>query len=152
MNLYKREGRRFVKTTICDNTGEYYQKDGSFVEERTEDSIGLCIMSTTKEHVVMSLGNYLGYKFSFKDAKLKATSIFGGKGEIPKLQELMTALILFRKELNIDVWEEIWSVESITSTPCAAYANVDGGANGITAPSAGCVAGLRPIVRIPQIS
>lgn len=153
MNLYKREGRRFVKVDIpnvVDNSGKYYQKDGSFVEERTKDSIGLCIISTPKEHVVMSLRSYLAHELTFANAKPKAALMFKGKGEIPKLQELITALILFRTELHIGIWEKIWSIEPITSAPHAAYAINDGFVDYDAASWAIYVAGLRPIVRIQQ--
>lgn len=151
MNLYKREGRRFVKTTVCDNIGKYYQKDGSFVEERTKDSIGLCIISTPKEHVVMSLTNYLEYESKFGHAELKAALMFDGKGEIPKLQELMIALILFKEELNIDDWKNIWNTEPMTSEPYIAHAYPGGGVGYGAVVEACRYAWLRPIVRIPQI-
>lgn len=51
--LYKRNGRRFVE--IVNNEGKYYQEDGTFSDTRTQDSIGLCIISNQKEHVIMAL-------------------------------------------------------------------------------------------------
>ena len=51
--LYKRDGERFVE--IDNNEGKYYQKDGTFSDIRTLDSIGLCIISNQKEHVIMAL-------------------------------------------------------------------------------------------------
>ena len=149
MNLYKREGRRFVKTTICDNAGKYYQKDGSFVEERTNDSIGLCIMSTTKEHVVMSLKTFYRGNFEYINTKLK--NEFNGNAELPKLHELITALILFREQLKIYHHEDIWAINQVTSAAYAVYAGNNGFANGSIESNVGYIAGLRSIVRIQQI-
>ena len=149
MNLYKREGRRFVKTTICDNAGKYYQKDGSFVEKCTKDSIGLCIMSTTKEHVVMSLKTFYRGNFEYINTKLK--NEFNGNAELPKLQELMIALILFKEELNIGDWENIWNTEPMTSEPYIAHAYPKGGVGYSPDVEACRFALLRSIVRIQQI-
>lgn len=51
--LYKKDGKRFVE--IVNNEGKYYQEDGTFSDIRTPDSIGLCIISNMKEHVIMAL-------------------------------------------------------------------------------------------------
>ena len=148
MNLYKREGRRFVKTTICDNAGKYYQKDGSFVEKCTKDSIGLCIMSTTKEHVVMSLKTFYRGNFEYINTKLK--NEFNGNAELPKLHELITALILFRKQLNVYYYEDIWAINQVASATHAANADCASITYYGTTSGARFIAGLRSIVRIPQ--
>lgn len=51
--LYKRDGRRFVQ--IEDHLGMFYQEDGTFTKEKTEKSVGLCIISDFKKDVVMEL-------------------------------------------------------------------------------------------------
>ena len=145
--LYKREGRRFVQVdipTICDNSGKYYQKDGTFSSVRTEDSIGLCIMSTPSEHVVMHLKTVC--KGTFDVIEHMASKTFNNTGEIPQLYELMIALIKFRILLNIDYWENIWAINPKTIV----FADVYDLAHHNPALRASCIAGLRPIKRIPQ--
>ena len=51
--LYKAVEGEFLE--IVNNEGKYYQEDGTFSDIRTQDSIGLCIISNQKEHVIMAL-------------------------------------------------------------------------------------------------
>lgn len=55
--LYERDGRRFVQ--IEDHLGMFYQEDGTFTKEKTEKSVGLCIISDFKKDVVMELEDKL---------------------------------------------------------------------------------------------
>ena len=55
---YIREGRRFIKAdvpSVVDYRGMYYNVDGTFSKERTNDSIGVCIIQTPTEAIVCSL-------------------------------------------------------------------------------------------------
>lgn len=84
MKLYKREGRRFVACELVDNTGKYYQLDGTFSNCKTEESVGLCILSTVSEDIVIYL----------KDGEFKL-------GVIPTAAIMLKALLEFRQELNL---------------------------------------------------
>lgn len=149
--LYKREGRRFVQVdipTICDNSGKYYQKDGTFSWVRTEDSIGLCIMSTPKEHVVMHLKSIC--RGTFDVIEHMASKTFNNTGELPQLHEAIIALIKFRTKLNINIWEYIWAINQTTAKPTIVAANQFGHIDAVPIFNTSCIAGLRQIKRIPQ--
>lgn len=86
--LYKRDGRRFVE--IVNNEGKYYQKDGTFSNVRTPDSIGLCIISNIKEHVIIALDCdevEQDGKYALDDC-------------IPSITELSIAYLKFRNKIN----------------------------------------------------
>lgn len=86
--LYKRDGRRFVE--IVNNEGKYYQEDGTFSDVRTPDSIGLCIISNQKEHVIMAL-----------DCDEMEQDGEGALDEcIPSITELSTAYLKFRDKIK----------------------------------------------------
>lgn len=82
--LYRREGRRFVN-----NVGKYYQEDGSFVDECTPKSIGLCISSNNKEHTVMTLKDEFVRNY---EARMKP---------LPTFDEMFIAFLKFEEELNL---------------------------------------------------
>lgn len=86
--LYKRDGRRFVE--IVNNEGKYYQKDGTFSDMRTLDSIGLCIISNMKEHVVIAL--------SCDEAEQDGR--YALDDCIPSITELSTAYLKFRDKIK----------------------------------------------------
>lgn len=148
MKVYKREGRRFVQTTIpqpVDNAGKYYQKDGTFGDIRTKESIGLCIVSYATHHVVMWLDEVNGI-FTPREAIKEAKNYFNGKGEVPQLNDLLKALICYRKELNFTEWKSyrasIASLAAVTyDYGYGSYATVSG---------AHFAVALRPIVNIKQ--
>ena len=98
--LYRREGRRFVPIDpqipkpFVNNVGKYYQEDGSFVDQCTPKSIGLCILSNENEHIIMTLkGEYVdNYKSYIK--------------RLPTIDEMFIAFFKFKKELNLKEFED----------------------------------------------
>lgn len=150
MKIYKREGRRFVQTTISqpvDNAGKYYQKDGTFSDIRTEESIGLCIVSYATHHVVMWLDEING-SFTHKEAIKVAKNYFNGKGEVPQLDDLLRAIVCYREKLNFTKWRDYRAI--LASNHFAAYASSCGFANGYATSYAAADGALRPIVNIKQ--
>ena len=147
---YKRVGRRFVQVNvpqIIDNAGKYYQQCGTFVSERTEDSIGLCILSYATHHVVMYLKEIPG-KFTHNEALTAVKVHFLGKGELPQVSELLTALIYYKKELGLVTWRDYRALSACY--PSLTYVNNDGLAFFNTGLSTRYVAAIRPIIRIKQ--
>lgn len=104
MKLYKREGRRFVACELVDNTGKYYQSDGTFYDYKTEASIGLCISSSVTEDIIMYL----------KDGEFEL-------GAIPTSTIMLKALIEFRQKLNLSFYTDYKCVDSVTSATFAAF-------------------------------
>lgn len=159
---YKREGRRFVQvelpqspTITTNNAGKYYQSDGTFVNERTKDSIGLCIISLNTGHVVMALKDCAG-KYTHNEAVEEVKKHFNGKGEIPDVNEMLEAIISYKKELGLEYYTDYRAVPfgSGASSALAVlrFAYVY---NAPSYASANCGSGwmnyrmrLRPIVRV----
>lgn len=113
---YKREGRRFVQveppqmpTITTNNAGKYYQSDGTFVNKRTKDSIGLCIISLNTGHVVMALKDCAG-KYTHCEAVEEVKKHFNGKGEIPDVNEMLEAIISYKKELSLEYYVDYRAV------------------------------------------
>ncbi len=113
---YKREGRRFVQvellqtpTITTNNAGKYYQSDGTFVNERTKDSIGLCIISLSTGHVVMALEDCAG-EYTHDEAIDEVKKHFNGKGEIPEVNEMLTAMISYKKALGLEYYVDYRAV------------------------------------------
>lgn len=113
---YKREGRRFVQvelpqspTITTNNAGKYYQSDGTFVNKRTKDSIGLCIISLNTGHVVMALKDCAG-KYTHNEAVEEVKKHFNGKGEIPDVNEILEAIISYKKELGLEYYTDYRAV------------------------------------------
>lgn len=105
MKLYKREGRRFVACELVDNTGKYYQSDGTFSDYKTEASIGLCISSSVTEDIIMYL----------KDGEFEL-------GVIPTSTIMLKALIEFRQKLNLSHRTYYKCINPINSAAYAAVA------------------------------
>jgi len=93
--LYKRDGRRFVQ--IEDHLGMFYQEDRTFTKEKTEKSIGLCIISDFKKDVVMELEDKL-CTYSKTDAN-----------NIPYQIELLSALA-FNKILKLSSYRDYFCI------------------------------------------
>lgn len=147
---YKREGRRFVQVDLSqsvDNAGKYYQQDGTFVSERTKDSIGLCIISYATHHVVMYL-NEINGGFTHSEALVAAKNYFSGKGELPQVNELLTALIYYKEKLGLVTWCDYRALN--VSASYAARVDHDGYANTYAALATSYITALRPIVRVKQ--
>jgi len=132
MKLYKREGRRFVACELVDNTGKYYQSDGTFSDYKTEASIGLCILSSVTEDIVMYL----------KDGEFEL-------GIIPTSTIMIKALLEFRQKLNLSYYTYYKCIHPVNSATGAAYAYNYGGARLLPASGAACVAALtRQIIKV----
>ena len=86
--LYKRDGRRFVE--IANNEGKYYQQDGTFSDIRTLDSIGLCIISNQKEHIIMALSC----------DEVEQDGEYALDDCIPSIVELSIAYLKFRNKIK----------------------------------------------------
>ena len=152
MKYYRREGRRFVQTDVpqpVNNAGKYYQKDGSFSNECTSDSIGLCIVSYATHHVVMYLHEIAG-TYTHDEAVEEAKKFFSGKGEVPQLNDLLTAFIYYKKQLNISTLKDYRAIGPISAS-YAAFANHAGTAGYDPAWNTRFVAALRPVVNIKQL-
>lgn len=150
MKYYKREGRRFVQINVpqpVNNAGTYYNSNGTFTLEPTDKTIGFCIVSYAHEHVVMSIKTLI-HDCVYEYAEEVVDSAFDGKGEIPELQEMLIALILYKSQLQLNSYEDYWC--RIDITPYAAIARAHGRVHAITASIDRYVAALRPIIRIPQ--
>ena len=113
--LYVRDGRRFVKLpTIMDQhtttkVGMYYNEDGSFSEEKTQFSIGLCINEDVKTISIVHLNYYPGVNWI--SAKNWAEAQFNGKGHLPSRLE-GAQIIEFHKKLpvfehNLFIWTSL---------------------------------------------
>jgi len=157
---YKREGRRFVQvelpqmpTVTTNNAGKYYQSDGTFVNERTKDSIGLCIISLSTGHVVMALKDCNG-GYTHNEAVKEVKKHFNGKGEIPDVNEMLQALISYKKELGLEHCVDYRAIHFDSDTTCAASVGagykLTGSAGYFVATniSSSWPIRLRPIVRI----
>lgn len=70
MKHYIRKGRRFVQ--IEDQTGKFYNDDGTFSVERQENSIGVCFKQTQEKRFIVELQVTEG--ISWNDAQANATS------------------------------------------------------------------------------
>lgn len=123
---YKREGRRFVQVELpqspvitTNNAGKYYQSDGTFVNERNKDSIGLCIISTNAGHVIMTLEDCPG-NYTHEEAIEEVKRYFNGKGEIPNMLELIIAFFAYKEKLNLTMFKPYISA-SINSTEAYAW-------------------------------
>ena len=150
MKYYKREGRRFVQINVSrpvNNAGMYYNSNGTFTLEPTDKTIGLCIVSYAHEHVVMSIKTLI-HNCAYEHAKEVVESAFDGKGEIPQVQEMLTALALYKNQLQLKSYKIYWC--NINYATHAARALGAGFASYHPASAAAFVAALRPIVRIPQ--
>ena len=117
MKLYKREGRRFVACKLIDNTGKYYQLDGTFSDYKTEESIGLCISSSVTEDIVMYL----------KDGESKFL------GVIPTSTIMLKALLEYSQELNLSYYRYYKCISPSNYTTHTIYAYCDGRMAGIAA-------------------
>lgn len=104
MKLYKREGRKFVACELIDNTGKYYQLDGTFSNCKTEESVGLCISSSVTEDIIMYL----------KDGEFKL-------GAIPTSTIMIIALLEFRQKLNLSSYTTYNCIDSVTCELGNAY-------------------------------
>lgn len=155
--LYKREGRRFIKTDssqiIVNNVGKYYQPDGTFTAERTEHSIGICILSYATEHVVMFLEDVI---FSEKDERVytyqqaleKIKTLPIQNIELPQVAEMLTALMYFKDLLTLHDRINYRCLKG--SASYATHAGY-GGYSAFSAPSdAPYVAEFRPVIRVKQ--
>lgn len=132
MKLYKREGRRFVACELIDNTGKYYQSDGTFSDYKTEASIGLCISSSVTEDIVMYL----------KDGEFET-------GVIPTSTIMIKALLEFRQELNLSSYVYYKCINPADSTSYAAFAHYTGYACNFTASLAYWVdVNIRQIIKV----
>ena len=132
MKLYKREGRRFVACELVDNTGKYYQPDGTFSNYQTEASIGLCISSSVTEDIVMYL----------KDGEFEL-------GTIPTSTIMLKALLEFRQKLNLPYYTYYKCIDPVNSAACAAIARYGGVASRNAALYSSCVAALtRQIIKV----
>lgn len=157
---YKREGRRFVQVELpqtftlrSNNAGKYYQSDGTFVNERTKDSIGLCIISLPTGHVVMTLKDCEG-EYTHDEAVEEIKKHFNGKGEIPNVNEMLEAIISYKKELGFEYYNDYRVVhcgDSMTYTGVAHLLSTSHGVYVATHISSAWMnyrIRLRPIVRI----
>lgn len=131
MKLYKREGRKFVAYELADNTGKYYQLDGTFSADKTEASIGLCISSSVTEDIIMYL----------KDGEFEGT--------IPAPTIMLKALLEFKQELNLFSYVYYKCIHPVASATIATFALNYGYAYGSTASYAYYVAArTRQIIKV----
>lgn len=131
MKLYKREGRRFVVCELSDNTGKYYQSDGTFSDYETEASIGLCVSSSVTEDIIMYL----------KDGEFE--------GVIPTSTIMFKALLEFKQKLNLSYYTDYKCIHPVNSAAYAAYAGNRGIAGYDAASTAIYVAALtRQIIKV----
>lgn len=131
MKLYKREGRRFVACEPVNNTGKYYQSDGTFSDYKTEASIGLCISSSVTEDIVMYL----------KDGEFEGT--------IPTSTIMLKALLEFRHELSLFPYTYYRCIDPVNSGSYAANADNRGIARAYAASHADYVAAsTRQIIKV----
>ena len=91
--LYFREGRRFVQIQDC--TGMYYNRDGSFSKEKTNTSIGLCVLQTPTKRIIYQL-NDNPPRMSYEKAKKYCKTQFEGNGILPAIDILYYAYTKFR--------------------------------------------------------
>ena len=70
MKHYIRKGRRFVQ--IEDQTGKFYNDDGTFSVERQENSIGVCFKQTQEKRFIVEL--QVTKEISWNDAQANVTS------------------------------------------------------------------------------
>lgn len=89
--LYKREGRRFVPSEIQNNLGKYYDPINGFTTEKTDASVGLCIISDFEKDVIMELKD--------KDEILTENK------RLPTTSELLLAFDKYQKELNLEKYK-----------------------------------------------
>lgn len=102
--LYERNGQRFV--TATDHTGHYLNSDYTLSEEKTENSIAICVLHTVKEMIFCEL-NDNPPRLNLKEAKEYCSKKFLGRGRLPEIQEILLATSNFR---NIFPYEGcVWS-------------------------------------------
>lgn len=94
---YVRDGRRFVKANspqVVDQSGKYYQTDGTFSSEKNKNSIGFCIQTTIIGHDVMLLKPY--------NATTSNANSFLERGwRIPTSWELDLAFRLWKDQISL---------------------------------------------------
>jgi len=91
--LYERNGRRFV--SAIDHTGHYLNSDYTLSEERTENSIAVCVLHTVKEMVFCELNDNPPC-LNWDDAKEYCSKKFLGNGKLPEIHELLTVKNCFK--------------------------------------------------------
>lgn len=100
MKIYRREGRRFVQ--IPSNLRKYLDKNGSFTVEKTQTSIGYCVLETEEHSIVCALGP-LPKDVNWHDAVIYAWNEFNRCGYLPSRAELLMAVDMhpeFFKEIR----------------------------------------------------
>ena len=108
MKYYIRDGRRFVQ--IKSLKGMFYNNNGTFTENRTNKSIGICVHDDFEEIIIASLSVAENpVRYDVAESACKAAFPFV-QGHMPSRKELYMSME-YKQHINTD-YHILWTSDS----------------------------------------